>query len=425
MENNVLPADLFVVVNKSVISNYDTKVLIMLYQPLVGTIAISLYHNLYNYLDRQELISIEASHSILFKSMNISVQEFNDARIKLEAIGLIKTYQKKGNLNSYVYEIYSPLSASEFINNPLLSTSLYTTIGSVAYDDIVNLFKIVDFDKSDYQEITTKFSDVFMLTNSIVNDDIIDNLKGKKTEKIRLENSIDIPSILALIPDEQLVKRSVNKSVKELIYKIAFTYNYDDTDMVELIKSSLNENHRIDINLLKENANKYYSFENMGKLPSIIYRNHPEFLRSKNKDGSVRSKAISEFENLSPYDFLRSKYNDAMPTASDLSIIIYLLDDLNLKSGVVNVLIDYVLKINNNKLTKNFVSAIGAQWSKSKIETVEDAMKLAFHEYHKTIDKKSNTKTIKKTAEWIDKQISIDEASSDEIAALEARLNRK
>ena len=55
--------------------------------------------------------------------------------------------------------------------------------------------------------------------------------------------------------------------------------------------------------------------------------------------------------------------------------------DMNLKPGVVNVLIDYVLKINNNKLTRNFIEIIASQWAKSKVETVESAMKIAEKEY--------------------------------------------
>lgn len=45
--------------------------------------------------------------------------------------------------------------------------------------------------------------------------------------------------------------------------------------MVELIRNSINEKHRIDKDLLKENASKYYQFDN-GKLPSLIYKNQPK-----------------------------------------------------------------------------------------------------------------------------------------------------
>ena len=124
-----LAADTFIVTNKTVISNSDFSILLNLYQPLVGNEAISLYYTLWSYLDKSELISNEWTHHHLLKNMQITINEIDDARVKLEAIGLLKTYLKKGNVNNYIYELYSPISASEFINNPILSSALYNAIG--------------------------------------------------------------------------------------------------------------------------------------------------------------------------------------------------------------------------------------------------------------------------------------------------------
>ena len=163
----------------------------------------------------------------------------------------------------------------------------------------------------------------------------------------------------------------------------------------------------------------------MGKLPSLIYKNQPEYLRKEINDNSNRSKMIYMFETTSPYDFISSKYKSGNPTSSDLNIISYLLIDLDLKPGVVNVLIDYVLKINDNKLIKSFVEVIASQWSKSGIETVEEAMKLAETEYKKR--KKISNKSSKKVSvkpSWFNKNIEEETASEEEIKKLEERLSR-
>jgi replication initiation and membrane attachment protein len=65
-----------------------------------------------------------------------------------------------------------------------------------------------------------------------------------------------------------------------------------------------------------------------------------------------------------------------------------------MKPGVVNVLIAYVLKVNNNKFTRNYVEAVAAQWCRMNIETVEDAMRVAEKE-HKKIKKAIEIKNIK------------------------------
>ena len=112
---SVLPADTFIVVNKTVLSDKDRNILKLLYQPIIGHEAISLYYTFWSYLDKSELLSNEWTHHHILKDMLISNSEFEDAKVKLEAVGLLKTYVKNGNINNYVYELYSPISACEFI----------------------------------------------------------------------------------------------------------------------------------------------------------------------------------------------------------------------------------------------------------------------------------------------------------------------
>lgn len=421
----VLPADTFIVVNKTTLNSSDRNILMLLYQPIIGSQAISLYYTLWSYLDKSELLSNEWTHHHILRDMMISNSEFIDARVKLEAVGLIKTYVKKGNINNFVYELYSPISASEFINNPLLNMALFNAIGKLEYERAISYFKIPKINLREYEDITSKFSDVFAFSNEPINDNLIYDIKKSSYRKLEILSRIDINTILSLISDELLNKKSITKDTKEFLYKISYIYNYDNDDMIELIRNSISIKHTIDKKMLQENANKYYRYDNMGKLPSIIYKNQPEYLRKEALDTSNRSRMIHLFETTSPYDFINSKCKTGAPTSSDLSLISYLLIELNLKPGVVNVLVDYVLKINNNKLTKSFVETIASQWSKSGIETVEDAMKIAEEEYKKKKNiKKVKAKETSDTPEWFNKDIKVEEATQDEIRRLESRLKR-
>lgn len=422
---SVLPADTFIVVNKTMLSDKDRNILMLLYQPIVGSSAISLYYTFWSYLDKMELVSNEWTHHHILRDMMISNNEFIEAKMKLEAIGLIKTYFKSGNVNSYVYELYSPISPSEFINNPLLNMAIFNAVGKLEYDRIINYFRIPKINLKEYEDITSKFSDVFAFSNISLADNLMYDIKKSNYRKLEILSKIDLNTILSLISDDVLNKKSLTRETKDFLYKISYVYNYDNDDMIELIRNSISEKHTIDKKLLQMNANKYYRFDNMGKLPSIIYKNQPEYLRKENLDTSNRDRMIYQFETTSPYDFLNSKYKSGTPTKSDLSTVAYLLIDLNLKPGVVNVLIDYVLKINNNKLTKNFVDAIASQWSKSGIETVEQAMEIAEAEYKKK--KKVTGKVEKKkqvVPEWVNKEVEEDIATEDEIKKLESRMKR-
>lgn len=73
-------------------------------------------------------------------------------------------------------------------------------------------------------------------------------------------------------------------------------------------------------------------------------------------------------------------------------ILEYLLVDLKLTPGVVNVLIDYVLKVNHNKLTRAFIETIAGQWCREHIETVEDAMNQCIAETKRKKNRQNNNK---------------------------------
>ena len=132
------------------------------------------------------------------------------------------------------------------------------------------------------------------------------------------------------------------------------------------------------------------------------------------------------FENTSPYDFLRSKYHGVEPTSRDLKLLEYLAVDLEMKPAVINVLIDYVLKINNNKLTQSYVETIAGQWKRLKIETADQAMKTAEKEHKKNktkvFTKKVSTKKEETLPIWFDENLKTEEVSKEEKKELEDML---
>ncbi len=420
LKEKVLPADTFVVINKTILHNEDRKNLIMLYQPIIGYKAISLYFTLWNNLDKREIFSSEYTHHHLMTCMQLRLSDIIEAREKLEAIGLLKTFIKKQNINNFVYELYSPISPYEFLNNPILATSLFNNVGKFEYEKILEYYKIPQINLKEYQDITCNFSDIFEPSNINEFEIVKSTIQKYSSNKININPKIDLDNIVSLIPDDMFNIRSLTRDTKDLIYKISFIYNYDDAKMSEIIRNSLTDKKTIDKKKLRINSRKLYQFENSGKLPSLVYRNQPEYLRKPVGDVSKRAKIIYQFETTSPYDFLSSKYNGSKPSKSDLSTLEYLLLDMNLKPGVVNVLVDYVLRINNNKLTKNFIEQIASQWAKSKIETVEDAMKLAEDEYK--LRKKVRTvknKKIEEKPSWFDKEYEQEKMSDKELEEVE------
>ena len=142
MNGKLLPADTYIVVNKTILSEQDKKKITMLYQPIIGHTAVSLYLTLIDDLEKREVMSDELTHHHLVSTMQLKLNDIVIAREKLEAVGLLKTYVKEENVNNYVYVLYSPLSVNDFLNHPILSVVLYNNLGKKEYEKLVNYFKI-------------------------------------------------------------------------------------------------------------------------------------------------------------------------------------------------------------------------------------------------------------------------------------------
>ena len=420
---NLVPADTYVVVNKTILHNEDRKIITSLYLPIIGTDAVMLYFTLWADLDNSEILSSEFSHQKLVSSLRITINELQTSFDKLEAIGLIKAFIKEGNVNNYIYEIFSPVSASEFLSHPILNIVLYSNVGKREYDNLVKAFKIPRLNTSNYKDITKSFNDVFESTSMTSYDLSLEDIRKYNKLKLNINSNFDFNFLISSMPKNLDTSKMFSKDIKELIINLSFIYDIDAIKMANIVKVSLNDNGTINRESLRKNSRNFYQFNNGGLLPTIIDNNQPEYLRKPIGDTSRRAKMIYTFETISPRELLINKNNGNEPTRRDLKLIEDLLVDYKLKPGVVNVLLDYAINVNNKKLTRGFVETIAGEWQRKGIETVEDAMNNC-----EKVHKKSSKRNYKednvnmKTPDWFDKEINKSNVSDGEENQLEELL---
>ena len=217
----ILPADTYKVHCKGIILEDKKRVLTLLYQPIIGIDAVSLYLTLLNDFNNNSIESDVYTHHHLMTNMQMNLDLIQKSREKLEAIGLMKTYYKEDNINNYLYILYSPISASEFLNHPILNVVLYNNIGKLEYENIVSKFKTDRINVKDYTDITCSFDDVFTSVNGYCfeNKDIISD----KTRKLEINSNIDINLIISGIPRRMTSEKCFNKESVNLIVSLAFS----------------------------------------------------------------------------------------------------------------------------------------------------------------------------------------------------------
>jgi replication initiation and membrane attachment protein len=419
----LLPADKYLVVNKTILTEVDRKNVVSLYEPIIGSIAISLYLTLWRDLDRLEFVSIDYTHHHLMTLLKTKLENIKMARETLEAVGLLKTYLKMGEINSYIYELYSPLSAKEFFSHPIFNVVLYNNIGKYEYDLLKKEYATFKIDTREYEDISKSFDGVFKTSSEFVSFDAV----GREILPLNMQDQVDFDLLISSMPRGLVNERTFGKRMRELINNLAFLYQLDTLKMCEILRLSINEKGSIDKEELRRQTRKYYQYNHHGKLPTLIYRTQPEYLKSPSGDSSKRGRIIEVFENTSPYDFLKSKYNGANPTNRDLKLLETLMIDLALKPAVVNVLIDYTLKKNHNKLSVAFVETVAGHWKRQGIETANDAMMLAEKEnkkYNKEISKNGKNSTKLEEPVWFHETLSKEEMSKEEMEEMESILKK-
>lgn len=423
MNPSLLPADSYIVINKSIITEEDKKILNMLYLPITGPLPITLYNILLNDLDKLQIISEVSIHAHLLSNLHISTNELTEARNVLEAVGLLKTYLKTDSVNNYIYELYSPVSAHEFFSHPIFNIVLYNNVGKIEYNRLVAYYKTPKINKEGYEEVTHSFTEVFDSVPYTTYNQSAESIRKYNKLKLNINSSFDINFLIESL-EKQIGKKVFTKDLQELIISLAFLYDIDVSRMQNIIRTCINERGTINREELRKTCRNHYQFDHNGLLPTVIEHAQPEYLRKPIGDNSKIAKMIYTFETISPYDFLKSKHNGAEPPKRDVKLLEDLIVDYKLKPGVVNVLIDYVLKTYDKKLTRQRVETIAGEWSRNKIETVEEAMEIA-RKNHKSMNKKVNLKNQIKEKEvpvWFDKNIEASEATDEERQAIEDML---
>lgn len=405
------PVDSFIVKSNGLLYEDDRKIIDLLYQPLIGPISTSLYHTLWNMLKRNRLWSDEWNHYYLMIHFDLNLKEIFHARLKLEGIGLLKTFVKvEQSMRKYVYELQPPLTAEQFFSDGMLNIYLYQKLGSVHFNKLKRFFIEEKLDVSEYHDMTRSFQDVFRsapihplegeegkLASEIAYDE--EFIQKEEASPIQVdEYEFDFELLLAGLSEELVPRRSFTKPVREAIQKLAFLYSIDAIAMKNIVLSSLTPTQEINIEELRKAARDWYQMEHGNTLPQLVDRKQPILHRTViTEPKTEEEKLIHYLESVSPRQFLIDLADGSEPAISDLQLIEDIMFQQKLLPGVVNVLIHYVLLRSDMKLTRSYVTKIASHWARKKIKTVKEAMELAKNE-HRQYQEWAKEKTAKMTS---------------------------
>lgn len=395
----LLPIDNYIVSSDGLLHDYDRKPLVFLYQPLIGSTCISLYMTLWAQLEENRLTSAQYTHHMLMNLLDMNLRDIYDARLKLEGIGLLKTYVEMTNdERSFMYELSPPLSPEQFFLDGLLNVYLYGKIGRNQYVRIKRFFSEEEI-KIDgkYENITKSFEDIFSSTSFQYSRERLEAEKDGETRQLigrEEQGSIQITQfdfdfdlLLSGVKDSLVPRDAFTPKVREAIIKLAFLYGIGPIQMTNIVISAINENNKIDIEELRKSARDWYQFENEEKLPVLVDNIQPIVHQTQQEQPTTKEeKLIQYLETTSPRQLLTDLSGGAQPSRGDLKIVEDIMFHQKLLPGVVNVLLQYVMLKTDMKLTKAYVEKIASHWTRKKIITVKEAMDVAINEHRQYVE---------------------------------------
>lgn len=404
---DLVPVDRYIVRSADLLHDYDRKIISLLYQPLIGMKAFSLYMTLWSELEQNRLWSEESTHHSLMALLQTNLSEIYQERLKLEGIGLLKTYMKTEEDNrSFVYELQAPLSPKRFFTDGVLNVYLYNRIGKSKFLKLKKFFSDDELDLHQYQPITKAFNEVFASVKaskmiSAISEETASHLetdngqeymdRSTGTEVVINDSSFDFELFFAGISEVMIPVKAVTPKVKEAIKKLSFLYGINPIEMQGIVMSALDHGETVDIELLRKSARDWYQFENGNDLPSLIERKQPiqNQTMAVKQPKTKEEELIQKLERISPKEFLIDISGGAQPSVSELKIIEDVMFRQNLLPGVVNVLLYYAMLKSDMRLTKAYVETIASNWARLNIKTVKEAMETA-KKHNWTADKKAS-----------------------------------
>jgi len=365
--------DMFEVRINALLADYDRETLSNLYQPIIGYSALAVYFTLWSETSIQKVLSY-STHEQLFIKMKIAPGNFIEARKLLEAVGLLKTkLEKISGGNIYHYELMNPKTPYGFFNDTLLYGMFIQALGEGDAERIKRVYEVSTSNQDEGEDISSSFNEVFhpdFEDQSFIKAANSEN-KTVGRNKAQIETNFSYEKFFCALKEiSQINEKAISKKEMKEIERLSSLYGIDEETAAQVVANNYEPNkekgERVDIDEVNKafinEAN--YTFVNKK-------RNHK---KSEVSSESQLASKINLFENTSPIEVLKLLQGGTKAAPADIRIIETLSKDYGLSNGVINVIIDFVLSMNNNVLSRAYCEKIAASFNREGIETTIDAM---------------------------------------------------
>lgn len=363
------------------ITAIEQEALTVLYLPIIGRDAFSIYMALYYQLPSS---SPQIRHADLFDQLAIDQAKFKTAREKLEALGLLQTYQQDLQAGSqWVYKIFMPETPQTFLAEALLASLLAHYLGANAYAEIVSRYTMPNLEITG-ENITKSFFEVIG-TNSFehIKPSVNENSNQEKAVmnfQVKADQQIDLTLLTNLLQNNGVTKVDLLKNANDL-QLLRQLYALSDLELARNIQSTLQADAKINLTALQNKLASDFSQTQLPKKtsPEKIDRvkkasSSPEL--KKSQPLTAEQSLLKAIKELSPLQFLAKlrKQKNGFVTDAEQKTITKLVKEQYLPTEVLNVAI-YQLAVREDRasLSQALLQAIVNDWRQAGVTDAKAA----------------------------------------------------
>lgn len=335
------------------LSTHNYKVLNLLYLPLIGKKAFSIYTTLYAWTYQMQ--RCEINEDLLNSHLNMKSSDLLHARQVLEAFDLLNTYSD-GSL--FIVKLKKPLTPKQFLTDTIFGAYYQSELGEKHTELMIQHFEIQTPNITELQNISLSFDDVFQfhkVDKLHVSKPLYENGGQKRT---RIDTQFPYNTWFEALPKRYQKPPLLRSSIKQTIENIAFVYAYTPKDLTHIIK-------RLNV---KDLASK----EAINLQARLYFEETRQMLDVDKKDVAIEDK----LSNVSPL-YIIKKYVKTDTYGYALETVTSLMERNHVDIGIINTLILFVIKRKDGMLPHlNYLEKILNDWLNRGVKTTSDATKI-------------------------------------------------
>jgi replication initiation and membrane attachment protein len=345
---------------ESNISSLDIEFLVEFYGPIVGMDAIGLYVGL-----KQQDALLEGNFLDLatwLTYLQTTPQAFHQARIHLEAVGLLRTYQQT---QQFTFSLYAPKNPQGFMDDPILKGLLIQRAGTTYLQRLSTKYVLPSIDPK-AKEVSVSFGEVFHpdLNHPAFMNQSNPQYKGKTLAEIRQPFDA-IRFAEQLKAQFSIDMKKLNADDMTQIIAIATLTGLDELAAADIVGTNLDMNHRLLMDKVMQAARQEK------RLPFVRQRQQQKIQLQETSSQTI---AINQMEMLTPMAFLSMKQQGAEVSPADFSLLLRLQTQYALPNPVINALMHHVLTTQNNVLSSRYVEKLAGSLTRENLQHAVDTM---------------------------------------------------